>query len=586
ILKVTFKIALCFSMSPKSTVAQTRGLEFASCHGSNVRLHRNRNLALAHYEKAHGQFILSHELSPGQSFVLNISGTGLLKIGGFNTKAQAEDWVRSKRQLAEGSIRIRLGKVLTYRVSVPFEREEILLSTVTTKEERQDKLIGKILAFDIEYGDLVVIISEHNTGTVELDSTCHSPHIYVNNSPRLSHANLNTYNPTSLCTLDSCVIKAGDVYKLEVNGLVDSEAYVRVCVSKRYSEYINGPETLEGAKNLPEFRGKRFMIKPSAQEVFILRVEEDNIAIQRNNKQICSLKAPLSRGHFGLWFEMHEVALKVSSVRVKCNLKNQNDANNGPPPPAYPAPLPPHYRRILDGNNNSGGVDWNDPLGSLATRHHYLSLHDEVRISAPLFGADNFQHPPNLVTEETDSQLSRETNNAYYSSIETKNNLSMASPFQTSSPITFNSAKSHPMYNISASNSDIHSLGHEQLAHQHFSRRSDESGSSFWISYNPGSCSHLPLSLFSTIRNTEQMSPAPSMLSEDTFGLGENLLRNSSFQRNAFSDSDAMGVTGYRPTPWRRMSTTSDDNSDSVSQYSELTIDVNTSVKRLVVKSM
>lgn len=108
-----------------------------------------------------------------------------------------------------------------------------------------------------------------------------SPHIYVNNSPRLSHANLNTYNPTSLCTLDSCVIKAGDVYKLEVNGLVDSEAYVRVCVSKRYSEYINGPETLEGAKNLPEFRGKRFMIKPSAQEVFILRVEEDNIAIQR-----------------------------------------------------------------------------------------------------------------------------------------------------------------------------------------------------------------------------------------------------------------------------------------------------------------
>lgn len=77
------------------------------------------------------------------------------------------------------------------------------------------------------------------------------------------------------------MIKAGDVYKLEVNGLVDSEAYVRVCVSKRYSEYINGPETLEGAKNLPEFRGKRFMIKPSAQEVFILRVEEDNIAIQR-----------------------------------------------------------------------------------------------------------------------------------------------------------------------------------------------------------------------------------------------------------------------------------------------------------------
>ncbi|KAH9512700.1 hypothetical protein Btru_037967 [Bulinus truncatus] len=157
-------------MFPK---CQKKQLKFSTFHGANVRLSTDKCVAQGYYLSAHGQFILENELYPGQNFGLEFRGTGILKLQGFESKYQAEEWVRSKKTLGKGSIRIRTKKTLRYHVSVPSEGSSILLSTKRT-DDRQDKLDGKILAFDIEYGDVIVMIwKELNSRSVQFDSTCH-----------------------------------------------------------------------------------------------------------------------------------------------------------------------------------------------------------------------------------------------------------------------------------------------------------------------------------------------------------------------------------------------------------------------------
>ncbi|KAI8772215.1 uncharacterized protein LOC106071698 [Biomphalaria glabrata] len=359
-------------------------IKFSLYRGSNIIL-LNDYIAKANYETAHGQFLLQNELIAGQTFDLEIRGKGILKIQAFDSKREAMMWVNDQVPLSHGSIRIRTTDLFYYKISVPLQGKEIILST--RKGQRQDRLDGKILAFDIEYGDLMVmVLNEQNNNYVGLDDNCKSRHIEINCAPKLSHAYLKHYNPSSLCTPDSGCLRPGEQFKLEVNGPEGSNqtgSYLRICASRRHGEYGNDPLLrCEGTPNLPEYKGKRLMIKPKAKETFILNVVDNWVFVNRSGREYDRLEAPVSTCDLALYFEMHRVEIRLWRLRVvPFGEKKREDC-----PPNYPAPPPPRRIPRRQPSLSSATTGFSELQSSFCSSdsgsHRYISIQMDNGLSA------------------------------------------------------------------------------------------------------------------------------------------------------------------------------------------------------------
>ncbi|CAL1530314.1 unnamed protein product [Lymnaea stagnalis] len=367
----------------RPTTCLKRPVKFSHYHGANVTLTDQYKRAVGEYTQAQGQFMLSENLRPGDRFEFDLHGAGIVKIQGFASKNEAQSWFRSKQPLGRGCIRIRTQKTLRYSVSVPPQSNEITLISKTGK--RQDQLAGSILAFDIECGDVQVILFK--SSNVTFDTINQSKHVEVSNTLRNCTATLKHYNPLALCTPLNCSLKPGKIFILKVKGPENDRAtgsYVRICVAGQPSLYCNqGDEKCVGTSQCPQVKGKRLTARANLDYEYILRVEDNAVSVERcvrEPKQQINLIEMLpasGTGECALWFELHRVSIELSEYRVK------DDFDAMDSPPNYPAPPPPiHPARTLRRPNQGTGCyhqlwtcqDDHSSMASSSSSHHYISI--------------------------------------------------------------------------------------------------------------------------------------------------------------------------------------------------------------------